>query len=150
MRSFILWTQKLRKTNETYIFWFSFVWTFISYTLFGTDCFFIVLFTKQVFIFPKIYIVYFTKHQRRKSSVTVISYSDVFEIYKTDNQMLEAISSIKHVNKKKVTTGKIVAYLNNAGGPNWNKESVEANLKEMLTKSITNENYKPLITFFSP
>ena len=36
--------------------------------LFGIDCLFIVLFTKQMFIFPKIYIVYFTKHQRRRSS----------------------------------------------------------------------------------
>ena len=36
--------------------------------LFGIDCLFIALFTKQVFILPKIYIVYFTKHQRRRSS----------------------------------------------------------------------------------
>ena len=36
--------------------------------LFGIDCLFIVLFTKHVFIFPKIYIIYFTKHQRKRSS----------------------------------------------------------------------------------
>ena len=30
--------------------------------LLGIDCLFIVLFTKQVLIFPKVYIVYFTKH----------------------------------------------------------------------------------------
>ena len=39
--------------------------------------------------------------------------------------------------------------LNNAGASNWEKESVEANLKEMQTKGIINENYKPLITLSS-
>ena len=39
---------------------------------FGIDCLFIVLFAKQVFIFPKIYSVYFTKHQRRRSSNRLI------------------------------------------------------------------------------
>ena len=32
IRNLILWSQKLRKTHETYIFRFSFVWTFIFYT----------------------------------------------------------------------------------------------------------------------
>ena len=65
-----------------------------------------------------------------------------------DTQMLEAISYIRNVSKKKVTIDKIVTYLNNAGASNWDKESVEANLKEMETKGTINENYKPLLTDF--
>ena len=57
--------------------------------------------------------------------------------------MLEAINYIRNVSKKKVTIDKIVTYLNNAGASNWDKESVEANLKEMEIKGIINENYKP-------
>ena len=44
---------------------------------------------------------------------------------------------------------KIVTYLNNAGASNWDKESVEGNLKEMQTKGIINEDCKPLITLSS-
>ena len=47
-----------------------------------------------------------------------------------------------------MTIDKTVTYLNNAGASNWDKESVEANLKEMKTKGIINENYKPLVTDF--
>ena len=43
----------------------------------------------------------------------------------------------------------IVTYLNNAGASNWDKKSVEANLKEIQTKGIIDENYKPLITLLS-
>ena len=63
--------------------------------------------------------------------------------------MLEAINYIRNVSKKKVTIDRIVTYLNNAGASNWDKESVEANLKEMQTKGIINENYNPLITLSS-
>ena len=63
--------------------------------------------------------------------------------------MLEAINYIRNVSKKKVTIDKIVTYLNNAGASNWDKESVEANLKEVQTKGVVNENYKPLITLSS-
>ena len=63
--------------------------------------------------------------------------------------MLEAINYIRNVSKKKVTIDRIVTYLNNAGASNWDKESAEANLKEMQTKGIINENYKPLITLSS-
>ena len=48
-----------------------------------------------------------------------------------------------------MTIDRIVTYLNNAGASNWDKESAEANLKEMQTKGIINENYKPLITLSS-
>ena len=48
-----------------------------------------------------------------------------------------------------MTIYKIVTYLNNAGASNWDKGSVEASLKEMQTKGIINENYKPLITLSS-
>ena len=79
--------------------------------LFRIDCVFIMLFTKQVFIFPKIHIVYFTKHQRGRFIKSFdISYSDIFEIYIMDTQMLEAISYIRNVSKKKVTIDKIVTY----------------------------------------
>ena len=56
-----------------------------------------------------------------------------------------------HQKRKQKESGKIdkiVTYLNNAGASNWDKESVEANLKEMETKGIINENYKPLLTEF--
>ena len=59
--------------------------------------------------------------------------------------MLEAIGYIRKVSKKKVTIDKIVTYLNNAGASNWDKESVEENLKEMQAKGIVNQNYKLLI-----
>ena len=45
-----------------------------------------------------------------------------------------------------MTIDKTVTYLNNAGASNWDKELVKANLKEMQTKDIINENYKPLVT----
>ena len=63
--------------------------------------------------------------------------------------MLEAINYIRNVSKKKVTIDRIVTYLNNIGASNWDKESAEANLKEMQTKGNINENYKPLITLTS-
>ena len=63
--------------------------------------------------------------------------------------MLEAINYNRNVSKKKVTIDKIVTYLNNAGASNWDKDSLEANLKEMQTKDIINENQKPLITLSS-
>ena len=50
--------------------------------------------------------------------------------------MLEAIDYIGNIRKKKVTKDKIVTYLNNAGASNWDKESVEGNLKEMQTRGI--------------
>ena len=63
--------------------------------------------------------------------------------------MLEAINYIRNISKRKVTIDKIVTYLNHAGASNLDKESVEANLKEMQKKDIINENYKPLITLSS-
>ena len=104
MRNYILWSQKF--CVDTYSL------------LFGIDCLFIMLFTKQVFVFPKLYIVYFTKHQRRKSSNRLI----LVIFYIMDTQMLAAINYIINVSNMKV---------NNAGESNWDKESVEATLKEM-------------------
>ena len=52
----------------------------------------------------------------------------------------------RNIRKKKVTLDKIVPNLNNAGTSNWDMESVKENLKEMQTKDIINEHYKPLIT----
>ena len=66
-----------------------------------------------------------------------------------DPQMLEAMNYIRNVSKKKFTIDRIVTYLNNASASNWDRESAEANLKEMQTKGIINENYKPLITLSS-
>ena len=63
--------------------------------------------------------------------------------------MLEAINYIRNVSKKKVTIDKIVTYLINAGASNWDKVLIEANLKEMQTKGIIDENYKPLNTLSS-
>ena len=64
-----------------------------------------------------------------------------------DTQMFEAINYIRNGNKTKVTIDEIVTYLNNAGASNWDKGSVETNLKKMQTKEVINEIYKPLITF---
>ena len=61
-----------------------------------------------------------------------------------DTQILEAINYVRNVSKKKVTVDKIATYLNNVGASNWDKESVEANMKEMQTKGIITENYKRL------
>ena len=60
-----------------------------------------------------------------------------------DTQVLKAINYIRNISKKEVT------YLDNPGASNWDKESVEANLKEIQTKSILKENDKPLITLSS-
>ena len=62
--------------------------------------------------------------------------------------MLEAINYIRNVSKKNMTIDKIVTYLNNAGASHRDKELVEANLKEMETKGIVNNNYKPFETDF--
>ena len=75
-----------------------------------------------------------------------ISYSDLFEIYVIDIQILGAMNYIRNIRKKKVALDKIVPNLNNAGTSNWDMESVKENLKEMQTKDIINEHYKPLIT----
>ena len=65
-----------------------------------------------------------------------------------DTQMLEAINYIRNISKKNMTIDKIVTYLNNAGASHRDKELVEANLKEMETKGIVNNNYKPFVTDF--
>ena len=50
--------------------------------------------------------------------------------------MLEAINYIRNVSKKKVTIDRIVTYLDNAGASNQDKESPEANLKEMQQRTL--------------
>ena len=88
-------------------------------------------------------------YRQLKTSYFDFSYSDFFENYIMDTQILEAINYIRDKSKKKVTINEIVTYLSNAGASNWDKESAEASLKEMQTNSIINENYKPLITLSS-
>ena len=56
------------------------------------------------------------------------------------------LETINYIRRQQI---KIVTYLNSAGASNWDKESVEANLKAMQTKGIINENYKPLIALSS-
>ena len=51
-RNFILQLQKLCKTSETYIFWLSFVWTFISYTSFWNWLFTYDVIYKTSIFFP--------------------------------------------------------------------------------------------------
>ena len=58
--------------------------------------------------------------------------------------MLEVIHYIRNVSKYKVAIDEIVTYLKNADASNWDKASIETNLKEMQTKVSINENYKPL------
>ena len=42
-----------------------------------------------------------------------------------------------------------MTHLNNDGASNWDKESIEANWKEIQTKGIINKKYKPFITLSS-
>ena len=61
---------------------------------------------------------------------------------------MEAINYIRNISKKKVVIDKIVIYLNNAGTSNWEKESVEVNLKEMQTKGIN--AFYATFSFYTP
>lgn len=60
-----------------------------------------------------------------------------------DTQVLEAINQIRNISQREVT------HLNNDGASNWDKESIEANWKEIQTKGIINKKYKPFITLSS-
>ena len=64
-----------------------------------------------------------------------------------ENQILEAISHIKNISKKKVTINRIVAQINNSAATNWDLECVKSFLNEMTVKGIINECYKPLTIF---
>ena len=45
--------------------------------------------------------------------------------------MLEAINYVRNKITKKMTVDKTVTHLKNGDASNWNKESVDANFKEM-------------------
>ena len=61
-------------------------------------------------------------------------------------QVLKAIGFVRNISNKTVTIDQIVMHRNNICASNKDTESVEANLKEMQTKSIINEYYKYLLT----
>ena len=70
------------------------------------------------------------------------------EIINLENQILEAISHIRNISKKKIID-RIVAQINNSVATNWDLESVKSCLNEMTAKSIISEGYKPLAIFAS-
>ena len=58
-----------------------------------------------------------------------------------ENQILEAISHIRNISKKKITIDCIIAQIDNAVATNWDLEYVKSCLNEMLVKGIINESY---------
>ena len=62
------------------------------------------------------------------------------------NILLEAITHVKSINKKKPTVKRLLAHINCVGANNWGESVVEENLCNMRTKGIINGNYKILTT----
>ena len=62
------------------------------------------------------------------------------------NLLLEAISHVKSINKKKPTVKRLLAHINCVGANNWGESVVEETLCNMRTKGIINKNYKILTT----
>ena len=59
-----------------------------------------------------------------------------------DNQVLRAISHIKYVSKKKLSTLKIFNYLQNNGTSNYNYESLENEIAELSNNGIIDKTFK--------
>ena len=64
-----------------------------------------------------------------------------------ENQILEAISHIRNISKKKKIIHPIFTQINNSTATSWDLESVRSCLNEMTAKGIINESYKPLTIF---
>ena len=65
----------------------------------------------------------------------------MIDIMNMENQILEAISHIINISKKKITIDRIIAQIDNAVATNWDLEFVKSCLNEMLVKGIINESY---------
>ena len=62
------------------------------------------------------------------------------------NLLLEAITHVKNISKKKPTVKRLPAHINSLGANNWDESVVEETLCNLRTKGIINENYKILTT----
>ena len=63
-----------------------------------------------------------------------------------ENLLLEAITHVKNISKKKPTVKRLLAHINSLGSNNWDESVVEETLCILRTKGIINENYKILTT----
>ena len=63
-----------------------------------------------------------------------------------ENLLLEAITHVKNISKKKPTVKRLLAYINSLKANNWDELVVEETLSILRTKGIINENYKILTT----
>ena len=62
------------------------------------------------------------------------------------NLLLEGITHVKKISKKKPTFKRFLAHINSLGTNNWDESVVEGTLCNLRTKWIINENCKILIT----
>ena len=63
-----------------------------------------------------------------------------------ENLLLEAITHVKNISKKKPTVKRLLAHVNSLRVNNWRESVVEETLCNMRTKGIINEDYKILTT----
>ena len=63
-----------------------------------------------------------------------------------ENLLLEAITHVKNISKKKPTVKRLLAHINSLGSNNWDELVAEETLCILRTKRIINENYKILTT----
>ena len=66
-----------------------------------------------------------------------------------ENLLLEAITHVKNISKKKPTVKRLLAHINSLGANNWDESVVEETLCILRTKGIINENYKILMTNYT-
>ena len=66
-----------------------------------------------------------------------------------ENLLLEAITHVKNISKKKPTVKRLLAHINSLGANSWDKSVVEETLCILRTKGIINENYKILMTNYT-
>ena len=63
-----------------------------------------------------------------------------------ENLLLEAITHIKNISKKKPAVNRLLAHINSLKAKNWDESVVEETLCILRTKGIINENYKIVTT----
>ena len=76
----------------------------------------------------------------------VLEYSLVLYFLLMGILLLEGITYVKKISKKKPTVKRFLAHINSLRTNNWNESVVEETLYSLHTKWIINENYKILIT----
>ena len=63
-----------------------------------------------------------------------------------ESLLLEAITHVKNISKKKPTVKRLLAHINSLWANSWDKPVVEETLCILRTKGIIYENYKILTT----